>query len=118
MQGERLQSALRAEQVKNQELESQLIFEEERDKELSGLRSELDSYKTRLPRQQSNSSPADSAAAIDRSQQLFLKQAVFHLLTDFHAEEQLRAIVSILDFNAQERKAVYGKIQQKGGLYK
>ena len=58
---------------------------------------------------------------MDESKLQFLKQAVFHLLTDFHADDQLRAIISILDFSAQERKAVYAKTQEKKkalrGLY-
>lgn len=52
---------------------------------------------------------------VDESQLIFLKQAVYHLLTDSHAEEHLRAIVSILNFSPQERKAVYAKVQEKKG---
>ena len=58
---------------------------------------------------------------IDKMQLHFLKQAIYHLLTDFHAEDQIRAILSILDFSAQERKAVYAKVEEKKkysrGLY-
>lgn len=122
VQGERLQSALGAEQLKNQELERQLALQEEQAKEMELLRTELDKYKSqssRLSWQHQHTPPGSPVAtAIDGAQQLFLKQAVYHLLTDFHAEEQLRAIVSILDFDAHERKAVYGKMQEKGGLYR
>lgn len=116
MQGERLQSALKAEQDKNQELESHLALMQEQEKELETARSELEECKLQL--QRGKLPWQHSSAVIDGAQQLFLKQAVLHLLTDFHAEEQLRAIVSILDFNAQERKAVYSKMQEKGGFYR
>lgn len=118
MQGERLQSAVRTEQVKNIELENRLILRQEQE---DALRGELDKLQRKggSPwERQASTSSLDSGGAIDGAQQLFLKQAVFHLLTDFHAEEQLRAIVSILDFSAQERKAVYSKLQEKGGLYR
>lgn len=122
-QSERLQSALQAERVHKQELESRLVAAQQHEKEVEELRNDLERCKLQLhgkgarkPWQQQPSSP--DSAAIDGTQQLFLKQAVYYLLTDFHAEEQLRAIISILDFNAQERKAVYSKMQEKGGLYK
>lgn len=109
-----MQAAVQAEQVKNIELENKLVLRQEQEDELRG---ELDRLQHRSPweRQASTSS---GGGAIDDSQFLFLKQAVLHLLTDFHAEEQLRAIISILDFTAQERKAVYSKLQEKGGLYR
>lgn len=112
-----MQSALYAEQVRSQELESRLAAWEEQDTEMEELRSDLEKCKLQLHsrgrsswQQQQPSSPA-----INGAQQLFLKQAVLHLLTDVHAEEQLKAIISILDFSAQERKAIYSKRQ---GLYK
>ena len=55
---------------------------------------------------------------VDEMQLRFLKQAVFQLLTDFHAEEHLRAILSILKFTPQERKEVYAKFQEKKGRTK
>ena len=114
MQEGRLQSAVQAEQVKNLELENRLALKQD---EEEALREKLDKlqHKGGSPWQRQTST---DGAPIDSAQQLFLKQAVYHLLTDFHAEEQLRAIVSILDFNAQERKAVYSKLQEKGGLYR
>lgn len=123
MQGERLESALRAEQVKNQELESHLVLSSEREKEARGeleqCRILLQTRKDTEQRQQQEARSPTSPVlpAIDSTQQMFLKQAVYHLLIDFHAEEQLRAIISILDFTAQERMAVYSKMQEKG-LYK
>ena len=50
---------------------------------------------------------------IDQMQFHFLKQAVYHLLTEFHAEDQLRAISSILQFSPQEKKAVYSKFAER-----
>lgn len=120
VQGERFESALRTEQVKNKELEVRVAHTNQQ-KELESLRTELDNLqlqvKGKQPWQRQTSNP-DSASVIDSAQQIFLKQAVYHLLTDFHAEEQIRAIVSILDFTAHERKAVYTKFQEKGGLYR
>lgn len=116
MQEERLQSAVQAEQVKNIELENRLVLRQEQE---DALRGELDKLQHKGGSPWERQTSLDSGAgAIDGAQQLFLKQAVFHLLTDFHAEEQLRAIISILDFSAQDRKAVYAKLQEKGGLYK
>lgn len=107
-----MQSAVQAEQVKNLELENRLALRQDEEEVLRGKLQ----HKGASP-WETNPSSADGAS-INTAQQLFLKQAVYHLLTDFHAEEQLRAIVSILDFNAQERKAVYSKLQEKGGLYR
>ena len=42
----------------------------------------------------------------------FLRQAVFHFLTDIHAQDHLRSISSILEFTPQERKAVYSKFAE------
>ena len=117
-QGERLQTALRTEQQKSQELQSCAALKQEQEKEIQTLKSELDKYRGRLSWQQRSPPGSPVLTPIDGAQQLFLKQAILHLLTDFHAEEQLRAIVSILDFDAKERKAVYSKIQEKGGLYR
>lgn len=125
-QSDKFQSALRAEQLRSQELEGSLSLQQEQEKEIEMLKMELEKYKLqskgRLSWQQHTppTSPVSMSGpmAIDAAQQLFLKQAVYHLLTDFHAEEQLRAIVSILDFDAKERKAVYSKMQEKGGLYR
>lgn len=113
LQEERSQSAVQAEQVKNIELENKLVLKQEQE---DVLRGELERLQHRSPWKRQAST--DSGGAIDGTQFLFLKQAVLHLLTDFHAAEQLRAIISILDFSAQERKAVYGKLQEKGGLYR
>ena len=120
VQGERFESALRTEQIKNKELEVRVTHGDQLEKELESVRTELhkcQQVKGKQSWQRQTSNP-DSASVIDSAQQLFLKQAVYHLLTDFHAEEQIRAIVSILDFTAQERKAVYTKFQEKGGLYR
>ena len=79
-------------------------------KEVEQLTSQLSEI-----RQKGTRSNVGDKPSMDDSQLLFLKQAVFHLLTDSHAEEHLRAIVSMLNFSAQERKAVYAKVQEKKG---
>ncbi len=66
--------------------------------------------KTKKGDKSSNSS-ISSLSSVDESQFIFLKQAVYHLLIDSRPEEHLRAIVSILDFSADERKSVYAKFQ-------
>ncbi len=116
MQGEGFQAALKAEHVKTAELEKRLVLSQELE---GALRGELDKLQqqNKEGRSWQRQNSLDSGA-IDGAQLLFLKQAVYHLLIDFHAEEQLRAIISILDFSAQERIAVYGKVQEKGGLYR
>jgi tRNA-dihydrouridine synthase 3 len=108
---------------------------QQKEKEIEQLKSQLIEARQKLSQQQSLHHPAQrrkSSTALatdsnpgpegmDESKLQFLKQAVFHLLTDFHADDQLRAIISILDFSAQERKAVYAKTQEKKkatrGLY-
>ena len=122
VQGELLQSAVATEQAKSLELENRLILQQEQEQ---ALKEELESCQTQLHSQSEgkkphrhSSNPSNGSSAVNDAQLLFLKQAVYHLLTDFHAEEQLRAIISILDFSAQERKAVYSKLQEKGGLYR
>lgn len=108
---------------------------QQKEKEVEQLKSQLIEARQKLsqqqplppavPRRKSSTLLANDAnpgpEGMDESKLQFLKQAVFHLLTDFHADDQLRAIISILDFSAQERKAVYAKTQERKratrGLY-
>lgn len=107
---------------------------QQKDKEVEQLKSQLIEVRQKMTTQQATGQRKSSSSllqvatdsnpgpeGIDESKLQFLKQAVFHLLTDFHADDQLRAIISILDFSAQERKAVYAKTQEKKkamrGLY-
>lgn len=135
MQGERLQVYLQREQARSSELERRHTEDlQQKEKEVEQLKSQLIEARQKLSQQQSlhpaqrrksstvlatDSNPGPEG--MDESKLQFLKQAVFHLLTDFHADDQLRAIISILDFSAQERKAVYAKTQEKKkatrGLY-
>ena len=70
------------------------------------------SARASLPAVRKVKSEADSDG-MDSSRLNFLKQAVYHYLVDYHAEEQVRAIVSMLDFNPEERKRVYSKQQER-----
>ena len=90
---EKMQSQLQAKEKEVEEFKLQLITLRK------GTRKDTDSNST--------------SPGLDGSQMQFLKQALFHYLTDYHAEEQVRAIVSILDFTAQERKTVYTKLQDR-----
>lgn len=114
-----MEHSLHQEQSRGQQLETQLSSSLlEKDKELEQLKSELQNAqeKQSLRGLDSPSLAEGSNPGVDRMdimQLHFLKQAVYHLLTDFHAEDQLRAILSILDFGAQERKAVYAKVEEK-----
>ena len=125
---------MQREQAKSSELERRYSEDlQQKEKEIEQLKSQLIESRQKLSQQQppqpqrrksssilaTDSNPGPEG--IDESKLQFLKQAVFHLLTDFHADDQLRAIISILDFSAQERKAVYAKTQEKKkamrGLY-
>lgn len=135
LQGERLQAYLQREQAKSSELERRYSESlQQKEKEVEQLKSQLIEARQNLTQQQQPSQRRKSSSMLqiatdsnpgpegmDESKLQFLKQAVFHLLTDFHADDQLRAIISILDFSAQERKAVYAKTQEKKkalrGLY-
>ena len=127
MHTERLQTSLQQEHQRCESTERQFSNTLlEKDKEIEQIKSQLVDARQKLnqqPQQDSSrristsfSVAADSNPGpdgVDKMQLHFLKQAVYHLLTDFHAEDQLRAILSILDFSAQERKAVYAKVEEK-----
>ena len=110
---EQLQVALQLERTRCVELEQRFseLFSK-KSKEAEQLTSQLVETRQKLSKSISGKRAA-GIPEVDDHQLSFLKQAVYHLLTDFHAEEQLRAILSILDFSAQERKAVYAKVQEK-----
>ena len=137
-QGEKMQSHLAREQSRARELQERL--EEvcrSKDQEITQLSSQLVEARERLrskgkdrypfclsfvsyynykhcPSTHSGDSTGGSGGTgIDSMRFHFLKQAVYHLLTDFHADEQLRAISSILEFSPQEKKAVYSKFAER-----
>lgn len=130
IQKERIEISLQQERARCEHLEEQLSASlVEKDKELEQMKSQLVNIQQKLKqREESSSRSMDLAEGsnpgvdrMDKMQLHFLKQAIYHLLTDFHAEDQLRAIMSILDFMPQERKAVYAKVEEKKrssrGLY-
>lgn len=112
---EEMQQLLWLEQSKvkglQQMLESTQQQQKEKEKEVEELKVQL------IDMRKKNTRPGPTTltapATLDESQIQFLKQAIYHYLTDYHAEEQVRAIVSILDFTAQERKTVYGKLHDR-----
>jgi len=111
-------ACLQHEQSKVVELEKKLHeTSEEKGKEIEQLKSQLVESRQKITQRKSSvaSDSNPGPGAIDQVQLHFLKQAIYHLLTDFHAEDQLRAILSILDFGPQERKLVYAKVQEKKG---
>lgn len=83
-------------------------------KEVEQLTSQLIEARQKMPKSKGKEI-SGTIPDVDDAQLSFLKQAVYHLLTDSHAEEHLRAIVSILNFTPQERKTVYAKVQEKKG---
>jgi len=118
LQGERMGACLQREQSKVVELEKKLHeTSEEKGREIEQLKSQLVESRQKIIQRKSSvaSDSNPGPGAIDQVQLHFLKQAIYHLLTDFHAEDQLRAILSILDFGPQERKLVYAKVQEKKG---
>ena len=115
-----LEAALQQEHARSAEQEKRYgeIYAQ-KNLEVDQLKSQLIETRQRLPKDSAallgRKISSSSAPQVDESQLLFLKQAVYHLLTDSHADEHLRAIVAILNFSAQERKCVYAKVAEKKG---
>lgn len=112
---EEMQQLLQLEQSKVRELQRMLentqLQQKDKAKEIDELKLQLiDVRKKNTKLDHSMTAPTTT---LDDSQIQFLKQAIYHYLTDYHAEEQVRAIVSILDFTVQERKTVYGKLNDR-----
>ena len=108
---EEMQQVLQLEQSKVKELQGMLehaqLQQKEKEREVEQLKLQLIDIRKKNTKLDHS---VKSASALDDSQIQFLKQAIYHYLTDYHAEEQVRAIVSILDFTVQERKTVYSKL--------
>ena len=89
-------------------------------KEAEQLKSQLAQLRTK-PSSSSSSSTSpvingnqgNSGAGMDGSHVVFLRQSIYHYLTGYHADEQVRAIISMLDFTPEERKQVYAKQQER-----
>ena len=112
---QQLEAALSQERTHSVELERRFSdLYSKKTKEVEQLTSQLIEARKKMPKEK-GSSQREVFTGIEESQAHFLKQAVYHLLTDFHAEEHLRAIVSILNFSVEERKTVYAKVQEKKG---
>ena len=117
-QAEKLKSHLLREQTRTRELEARLEeTSQAKGKEISQLSSQLVEAREKLQSRGSGRGggrgSGEEESGIDSMRFHFLKQAVYHLLTDFHAEDQLRAISSILEFSPQEKKAVYSKFAER-----
>ena len=88
-------------------------------KEAEQLKSQLVQLRTKPSSSSSSSSPVingnqgNSGAGMDSSHVVFLRQSIYHYLTGYHADEQVRAIISMLDFTPEERKQVYAKQQER-----
>ena len=85
-------------------------------KEAEQLKSQLAQLRTKPSSSSSSSSPVisgNSGAGMDGSHVVFLRQSIYHYLTGYHADEQVRAIISMLDFTPEERKQVYAKQQER-----
>ena len=111
VENKRLYAALVAEQTKTRELEGKVVFSQEKDRQIEALKSDLQDSKAVLRQYGSATpttplSPVSPIPPINGMQQEFLKQAIFHLLTEQHADEQIKAISSILNFSAQQRIAI------------
>ena len=119
-QRERSEKMLEAEKKKHtrtkEELEQTRKKLSAKEKEAEQLRAQLAALRSgsssSLPTSRKAKSESDSEG-MDSSRLNFLKQAVYHYLIDYHADEQVRAIVSMLDFNPEERKKVYAKQQER-----
>ena len=87
-------------------------------KEAEQLKSQLAQLRTKPSSSSSSSSSSpvidgNSGAGMDSSHVVFLRQSIYHYLTGYHADEQVRAIISMLDFTPEERKQVYAKQQER-----
>lgn len=91
-------------------LEHTQLQQREKEKEIEKLKVQLIDMRKKNTKLDQN---ITTSSTLDTSQVQFLKQAIYHYLTDYHAEEQVRAIVSILDFTVQERKTVYSKLHDR-----
>ena len=112
---EEMQQQLGVEQSKVKELQRMLersqLQQQKKEKEVEALKLQLIDVRKKTTKL--DHSVTASADILDKPQIQFLKQAIYHYLTDYHAEEQVRAIVSILDFSVQERKTIYGKLHDR-----
>ena len=120
--GEKLKSQLAIERTRSHDLEAKLEeVSKAKVKEVTQLSAQLVEARRELKSQRKNRGEGGGKGGggvaeeggIDPMQFDFLKQAVYHLLTEFHAEDQLRAITSLLEFSPQERKAVYSKFAER-----
>ena len=120
-QKERAQQMLHDERHKSLKLSESMaqIREQLSDnqKELEQVKSQLAQLRTRSP-----SSSISHAVKVkqkkadigmEATQVTFLRQSIYHYLTGYHAEEQVRAIISMLEFTPEERKRVYAKQQER-----
>ena len=109
---EEMQQQLQVEQSKVKELQQILertqLQQDKKEKEVESLKLQL--IEARKKTAKVDHGTTASTDTLDKPQLQFLKQAIYHYLTDYHAEEQVRAIVSILDFSVQERKTIYSKL--------
>lgn len=116
-ENERLRKSLREHQERNEKLtaeNSRLADEvEEQNRKISAIRRghQTPSSPTDLrPGRQTRSPDPDVNMK-------FLRKAIYHYLTGHHANEQVKVIVAILDFNPQQRKAIYDRLQQRGSWF-
>jgi chromosome segregation ATPase len=113
---ERLRLALREQQdeneklaVENSRLSSQI---EEQRKTISSLECEQALSNPTRPR------PGRQTRSPDPDINMkFLRKAIYHYLTGHHADEQVKLIVAILDFDTEQRKNIYDKLQQRGSWF-
>ena len=115
---ERLRLSLREQQEENEKLaveNSRLSSEvEEQRKTISSLdRGHQTSSSPTGPR------PGRQTRSPDPDVNMtFLRKAIYHYLTGHHADEQIKVIVAILDFDTEQRKNIYDKLQQRGSWFR
>lgn len=89
--------------------------------QLTDNQKELEQLKSQLAQLRTKSSSSHAVAGkqgkddigMEITQVTFLRQSIYHYLTGYHAEEQVRAIISMLEFTPEERKRVYAKQQER-----
>ena len=114
---EEMQQQLGVEQSKVKELQQMLersqLQQQKKEKEVEALKLQLIDVRKKTAKLDHSVTASADTDTLDKPQIQFLKQAIYHYLTDYHAEEQVRAIVSILDFSVQERKSIYSKLHDR-----
>ena len=112
---ERMRASLKETEARNKEL---TVENSRLSQELENQKKKLSAFRHGQQAQSAKTESRSSTRSPDPDVNLkFLRKAVYHYLTGYHADEQIKVIVAILDFNPQQRKSIYDRQQQRGGWF-